>query len=266
MLSDGDRPADQTLLPPIAGLHVYDGRVGRKLDHQRASKLARARRWRHETPERVDAPFVRDELDAPGAIDELRQRPRTVRSQPAAVNLTEKEWKLLRAVRDLSEESRESFYEAVEDRADRNALEPLGGSPTPRSFVLSSVEQGFIQSWRATPEPRHAALLSMLRSGPVPREERRDPGPQAADWLEVSLCYREEVGWRCEECEVDLHLAQRFLEVHHIDGDRSNNGEANLVALCIKCHAEEVGHEPLRADPAHAEFLSLRRGPVRIRG
>ena len=28
----------------------------------------------------------------------------------------------------------------------------------------------------------------------------------------------------------------RLLEVHHIDGDRSNNKESNLICICKECH------------------------------
>ena len=34
-----------------------------------------------------------------------------------------------------------------------------------------------------------------------------------------------------------------ILEVHHIDGDRSNSSEGNLIVLCPNCHREDHYHE-----------------------
>lgn len=45
-------------------------------------------------------------------------------------------------------------------------------------------------------------------------------------------------GHRCEECGNTEWLGQPIkLEVHHIDGDRSNNTLDNLKLLCPNCHS-----------------------------
>lgn len=45
-------------------------------------------------------------------------------------------------------------------------------------------------------------------------------------------------GHRCECCGLEEWLNGLIpLEVHHIDGDRLNNEEANLQLLCPNCHA-----------------------------
>mgnify|MGYP001065304300 FL=1 len=41
---------------------------------------------------------------------------------------------------------------------------------------------------------------------------------------------------KCEKCGYDKYL--EVLEVHHIDGDRSNNVPENLMILCPTCHRE----------------------------
>ena len=47
--------------------------------------------------------------------------------------------------------------------------------------------------------------------------------------------YRKSVGSVCTECGfVPEHVSQ--LDVHHIDGDHSNNSEANLSTICANCH------------------------------
>lgn len=45
-------------------------------------------------------------------------------------------------------------------------------------------------------------------------------------------------GHRCEECQLTEWLALAIkLELHHIDGNRNNNQDANLQLLCPNCHA-----------------------------
>lgn len=62
------------------------------------------------------------------------------------------------------------------------------------------------------------------------------------DWNLRSLQCREEAGWKCEECSIDLGLNRKFLHAHHLRGTRYNQPE-DLRALCIGCHAEQPRHE-----------------------
>jgi 5-methylcytosine-specific restriction endonuclease McrA len=44
-------------------------------------------------------------------------------------------------------------------------------------------------------------------------------------------------GRRCEQCGHRTDpVGYYVLAVHHIDGDRANNADENLVALCQRCH------------------------------
>ena len=45
-------------------------------------------------------------------------------------------------------------------------------------------------------------------------------------------------GNQCEECK-NTHWLDRpiKLEIHHIDGDRTNNNKTNLLLLCPNCHS-----------------------------
>ncbi len=48
----------------------------------------------------------------------------------------------------------------------------------------------------------------------------------------------EKRGNKCEKCGLDLWQDKNIpLEVHHKDGDRTNNSEDNLILLCCNCHA-----------------------------
>lgn len=44
----------------------------------------------------------------------------------------------------------------------------------------------------------------------------------------------------CELKELDLQIPEKMFDVHHIDGDRSNNELPNLVVLCVWCHAKHT--------------------------
>lgn len=44
----------------------------------------------------------------------------------------------------------------------------------------------------------------------------------------------------CEECGVENGYKQgKYLCVHHVDGDITNNKEENLKTLCQKCHGSQ---------------------------
>jgi hypothetical protein len=45
-------------------------------------------------------------------------------------------------------------------------------------------------------------------------------------------------GHRCESCALKEWLQKPItLEIHHVDGDRTNNVESNLQLLCPNCHS-----------------------------
>lgn len=66
------------------------------------------------------------------------------------------------------------------------------------------------------------------------------------NWETISRTYRESVGWKCKEekCRIFLgnEKARKFLHVHHIDGNKSDNHSDNLRALCLHCHDNQFGH------------------------
>lgn len=47
---------------------------------------------------------------------------------------------------------------------------------------------------------------------------------------------RRQANYKCQECSKSQEKIGRKLEVHHIDGDDTNNAEENLKALCTGCH------------------------------
>ena len=83
------------------------------------------------------------------------------------------------------------------------------------------------------------------------------PNIYANDWSEISAKAKEQVGWRCEECDLDLSNDTRYLHCHHIDSHRANNLIANLKVLCIFCHAHEHNHQRIKKLPDYKEFVSI---------
>lgn len=82
-----------------------------------------------------------------------------------------------------------------------------------------------------------------------------DQGGYAPDWAEVSRRYRSSVNYCCESCQVDLTAHRRLLHTHHVSGNKRENHESNLQALCIDCHRKQPFHEYMRV--AHHDMQLL---------
>ena len=75
-------------------------------------------------------------------------------------------------------------------------------------------------------------------------------------WQARSIACRQSANWKCEQCRIDLKDDRYFLHAHHKWGTQFNDPE-DLIALCIRCHAEQPGHghETLKYNPAYQEFM-----------
>jgi hypothetical protein len=67
---------------------------------------------------------------------------------------------------------------------------------------------------------------------------------------------------RCTGCCIDLSAPElrRFLHVHHREVVKYDNPLSELVVLCIGCHANQPGHDLMRALLDFSEFSVLARG------
>ena len=80
-----------------------------------------------------------------------------------------------------------------------------------------------------------------------------------SDWdQKISPRYKEKIGWKCEECGIDLGENTKFLHVHHINGLKYESRDDNLRALCIGCHAEQFQHQHMKAHQDYKDFQHWR--------
>lgn len=91
-------------------------------------------------------------------------------------------------------------------------------------------------------------------------EEFERDGGYTRDWEEVSYKFRLARDFECQGCYARLADHQHLLHVHHISGDKGDNSESNLQALCLLCHAEEHHHMRERvSDEDRAKIEALRK-------
>ncbi len=58
---------------------------------------------------------------------------------------------------------------------------------------------------------------------------------------------RKRDNYECRCCNLDVYKS-RFGHVHHIDGDKQNCKEGNLVLVCVTCHNAIHGRNNIRSD------------------
>lgn len=56
--------------------------------------------------------------------------------------------------------------------------------------------------------------------------------------LKLKEIIRSRDGYRCRHCGITEEDSKRKLVVHHIDYDKKNNLERNLISLCNTCHSK----------------------------
>jgi hypothetical protein len=104
--------------------------------------------------------------------------------------------------------------------------------------------------------PKHSAQTAPVNTYP--------PG-----FAETSANIREKAGWRCQNwsCGVDLSLPahRKYLHAHHVNGEKYDESEENLQALCIYCHADMPRHHHLRNSQDYSEFLPIRSELLKYR-
>jgi hypothetical protein len=87
-----------------------------------------------------------------------------------------------------------------------------------------------------------------------------EKGGYADNWAEVSAAYRQSKAYCCEQCSVDLSSNKQLLHAHHINGNKQDNRDQNLMALCIDCHRKQPMHDYMRVKHSDMTLINkLRR-------
>lgn len=80
------------------------------------------------------------------------------------------------------------------------------------------------------------------------------------DWQQISRKFRIENEFTCDNCKIKIEnkFDQRFIQVHHRNGNKLNNKRENLQCLCTLCHANIDNH--------HKANFSKKRSKSEIEG
>lgn len=62
------------------------------------------------------------------------------------------------------------------------------------------------------------------------------------NWEHVSELHRKLCHYRCERCGKNCSHDHKLLHVHHINGNKQDLRQTNLIALCRECHIQEHPH------------------------
>lgn len=60
-------------------------------------------------------------------------------------------------------------------------------------------------------------------------------------WEKISKSTREQFNYQCQLCRIELHAHKNLCHVHHINGVKGDNSQANLKVLCADCHRKAHG-------------------------
>lgn len=62
--------------------------------------------------------------------------------------------------------------------------------------------------------------------------------PYTYDWLKISAKFRKRDGYKCMNPICSNHTGKGKIEGHHIDHDKSNNAQENIITLCTVCNTK----------------------------
>lgn len=75
------------------------------------------------------------------------------------------------------------------------------------------------------------------------------------DWYSISSKLRNELDYKCEQCNVDLHSDKTLLHTLHLNGNKANNNRSNLKVLCADCLKKHPRRESIYID--NTEILKI---------
>ena len=102
-----------------------------------------------------------------------------------------------------------------------------------------------------------AKYSSQIKRVPKHTEKTAPLNLYTSDWREVANRVKKGNDWYCDECDQSFKTQKELLHVHHVDGNKSNNTKRNLRVLCAGCHAEQDGHDHMKATRDYARALRV---------
>lgn len=78
------------------------------------------------------------------------------------------------------------------------------------------------------------------------------------NWNEISRELRRQLRYTCQEC--GTHVGEertRYLHIHHVNGLKYDTRPDNLRCLCVRCHANQPGHDHVRRLEDYRDFCRL---------
>ncbi len=121
-----------------------------------------------------------------------------------------------------------------------------------KQFKTKKTKQSFLVKEYIEASINHLEFLD------VPEDYCTIPNDYTKSWSKISSVVKEQANYICSNCLDDFSKPEckKFLHTHHIDGDKKNNIQGNLKALCIACHSKEPDHAHIRNNPQYREFLN----------
>ncbi len=98
---------------------------------------------------------------------------------------------------------------------------------------------------------------SLIYNKPEFRDDIAPLNAYPSNWDSISRQAKARNNWTCSKCTIILSKTQyrHYLHVHHKNGQKWDIRDANLIVLCIRCHAEEGLHSHLKNTPDYKKFI-----------
>lgn len=98
--------------------------------------------------------------------------------------------------------------------------------------------------------------LSVMKFVPEHTDKTIPRGGYTSDFPSISTNLREQAGWKCSGCGVDMLRMKKGLHVHHINGVTRDNRASNLKVLCALCHKNvDQFHASMHVFPEVERFI-----------
>jgi hypothetical protein len=83
------------------------------------------------------------------------------------------------------------------------------------------------------------------------------------NWDLISRQRKEQCGYVCQQCSIDLSNHKNLVQTHHANGVKSDNSSSNLKVLCIECHSNQPSHGHMKSS-ASREISEVQQIKARL--